>query len=172
MTAVKALREIVAHVDDYPPGEGSCTNNDQRGFELALLQAQVWPVNVSFGTVDEDLSDRPNDLDELILRLRSLQRLTEPPHRNLPKRPDAKEALVDVSDIPHRQGFGQKIAGRDACNHEGWYWSWDPRAGHFPISVWCGRPYGHDGPHEARTGITLHRHKIKVLQWEDAVPNA
>jgi hypothetical protein len=112
-----------------------------------------------------------DDLDDLIQRLRSEQKVGPAP-RTLPKRPEAKETLVNASDIPHHQFFGQKVDGGDTCNHEGWYWSWDPRAGHFPISVWCGRPKAHDGLHEARTGITLHRHKIKVLQWEDAAPGA
>jgi hypothetical protein len=119
-----------------------------------------------------DAADIP--LSELISRLKAQQRgVPARPRTTAPQLARATEALVDSTDIPHHQVFGEKSRQPGACNDEGWYWT--PAAGNggdFPWSVWCGRPKGHPGPHEARTGFTLRRHQIRVLQWGNRRPEA
>jgi hypothetical protein len=118
--------------------------------------------------VDDKSQDR--DIDALIDRLRAVQKRSPSEKPALPKKPTAEEVFVEQSDAHHPHGFGQKLALPGLCNSEGWYWSWDPRAGHYPISVWCGRPTGHAGSHQARDGFNIHRHKVKVFQWNDDAP--
>jgi hypothetical protein len=84
-------------------------------------------------------------------------------------RPRAEEQVVDHSDVQSGQHFGQKVNDASLCNHEGWYWSPDSmNVGQIPNSVWCSRPKGHPGPHQARSGRAwLHPSKVKVVQWND-----
>jgi hypothetical protein len=90
-----------------------------------------------------------------------------PPDPTGAGRPAVREAIVEDRH-PTGPGHHPEEPRPDACGHEGWYWSPDPaHAGHAPYSVWCGRPVGHPGPHEARTGLSLNDHRVRVLQWDD-----
>jgi hypothetical protein len=129
---------------------------------------RIIPTSVYSSYMQGDVP-KNSDLTDLINRLRQQQAKLAPRAKpTLPHRPTVREVTVDATDIPHHQLFGQQLDGPDVCNHEGWYWSPDPASGGaVPFSIWCGRSKGHVGPHEARTGISLRRHKKRVLQWDD-----
>ena len=106
------------------------------------------------------------ELDDLIRRVRAQQMPPSWQGDSLPSKPAVTEMLVDETDAHRPQYFGQKVSEAEVCNAEGWYWSRQQPSGEIPLSVWCSRPRGHMGPHQARSGLSLHRHKVKVVQWD------
>lgn len=112
--------------------------------------------------------------DALVKRLR---RAAKPqvtrPRSDLPGRPTAHEFVVETSDVSPKQREFQPVTDANLCGNEGWIWLGVGGAagvgGDIPASVWCSRPLGHLGLHEARAGRSFrHPRKIRIARWETA----
>jgi hypothetical protein len=118
----------------------------------------------------------PEELDHLTARLRREAASLGPrPRSATPGHPIARELRVVDSDTAEVQRQGAKVAGSGICSAEGWVLrGLTGGAGYgygvdVPISVWCSRPAGHNGDHEARIGRSLlHRHELEVARWGGA----
>jgi hypothetical protein len=113
-------------------------------------------------------------LDELFARLRQEWGSLPPSRTTIQGRPIARAVRVDDSDTAEDQSQGAKVADPEVCDNEGWVIrGLIDAAGHgdgsdlpVPISVWCSRPTGHGGDHEARIGRS--RQLVDVVRWTHA----
>jgi len=118
----------------------------------------------------------PEGLDEFFARLRQewASSFPRPETTIFQGRPIARTTRVGESDTADVQRQGEKSDDPDRCNDEGWvlHGLTHPE-GHgegsdlpVPISVWCSRPAGHNGDHEARIGRGVaNHHEIDVARW-------
>lgn len=91
---------------------------------------------------------------------------------DLPGRPTAHEVIVEHSDVSPKQREFQPVTDPSLCGNEGWIWmglgGGAGVGGDVPASVWCSRPRGHVGAHEARSRRSILRAgKIRIARWED-----
>ena len=116
----------------------------------------------------------PEGLDELFARLEQEWASLPTPKTTIQGRPIATATRVRESDTVKAQSQGAKVDGPELCNDEGWVLRGLTDAeGHgegcdlaVPISVWCSRPTGHHGDHEARIGRNLvDPHELDVARW-------
>ena len=119
----------------------------------------------------------PEGLEELLARLRQEWASLPPPETTIQGRPIARATRVGESDTAEAQRQGANVDDPEVCNNEGWVLRGLTDAeGHgegcdlpVPISVWCSRPTGHFGDHEARIGRGLvERHELEVARWTHA----
>ena len=97
-----------------------------------------------------------------------------PPRTTIHGRPVARAIRVVASDTAEAQSQGAKVADPEVCNNEGWVirglidaaGQGDGSDLPVPISVWCSRPTGHGGDHEAR--ICRSYQQIDVVRWTHA----